>query len=163
MPSLMRKLMHIDDDPVTTRIVAAKLGAHGIESVELNDSRKALESLLEQQCRVVLLDIDMPGRNGLELLREIKHFDGGIHVIMLTGIVTQSMVLQSLRWGATDLLFKPVTDVAPLVASIERAFKNIEHWHNTLHQLSQLRKQDPVLTESLVAGKFPTRGQVATS
>jgi DNA-binding NtrC family response regulator len=148
MTDITRHVMHIDDDPVTTRVVAAKLRAHGIESLELNDPRKALAHLLDHQRRVVLLDIDMPHQNGLDLLREIKRFDGGIHVIMLTGIVTQAMVLQSLRWGATECHFKPVTDAAPLVAAIERAFESIARFHNTLHELTKLRRRESALSES---------------
>jgi phenylacetyl-CoA:acceptor oxidoreductase subunit 2 len=78
--------------------------------------------LLVRDCRVVLLDIDMPQINGLEALREIKQHDGGIQVIMLTGLVSMNTVLESMRLGAESCLFKPVTDVAPLLDAIEAAW-----------------------------------------
>jgi DNA-binding NarL/FixJ family response regulator len=106
----------------------------------LNDPRQALELIREHNFRVVILDIDMPGLSGIDLLEEIKRYDGGINVIMLTGVVTQATVIQSLRRGASACLFKPLTDPQQLIDAIELAFANINRWWNSLRQLVALRK-----------------------
>ena len=83
-----KTILHIDDDPQVTRLVAQYLGQRGYEVTSLNNPAHALRALSESQHRVVLLDIDMPDLNGLELLRQIKHAHGGSQVIMLTGLVS---------------------------------------------------------------------------
>ncbi len=134
-----RRILHVDDDPQMTRMIAARLQPQGYEVVSLNDPTEAIQSLLHNQYRVVLLDIDMPGVNGLDLLREIKAYDGGIQVIMLTGIVTLTTVLQSLRLGAEACFFKPLTETEPLLDSLAACFRKIDHWWASLEELSQRR------------------------
>lgn len=137
-----RAVLHIDDDPQVTRMVAKRLSEHGYEVTSLNDPHKAMKELMQNQWRVVLLDIDMPGVNGLNLLREIKAYDGGIQVIMLTGVVTLSTLLQSFRWGAEACFFKPLGDIRPLLGSLDDTFRKINRWWAALEELSQRRRQE---------------------
>lgn len=137
-----KAILHIDDDPQVTRVVAARLHTHGYEVISLNDSRGALRELMQNQWRVVLLDIDMPGVNGLDLLREIKAYDGGIQVIMLTGVVSMNTLLQSFRFGAEACLFKPLADERPLLEVLKDTFRKIDRWWDTLEELSQRRCQE---------------------
>ena len=135
-----RAVLHVDDDPQFTRAIAARLAIFGFEVQSLNDSRRVLDELMRGQYRVVLLDIDMPHFDGLEVLRQIKSYDGGIQVVMLTGIVTMSAVLQSLRQGAEACLFKPVRDIEPLVDAIDEAFRKLDRWWQALEELSRRRQ-----------------------
>ncbi len=135
-----RVLLHVDDDPQITRLVQARLKPRGFRSVPLNDPSQCLPTLRDQHIRAVLLDIDMPGISGLELLQRIKHEDGGVQVVMLTGLVTMSTVLQSLRWGAEACLFKPVNNVDVLAEALDRTFAKLDAWWNTLEEL-RIRRQ----------------------
>ncbi len=139
-----RSVLHVDDDPATTRIIQAMLRPFGIETFPLNDPLQVLERLLNNQHHVVLLDVQMPGYDGLELLRDIKRFDGGVSVIMLTSLVAQATVLQSLRRGAAACFFKPVVDARPLASAIEAEFARLECWWQKLHELSTMRRQEEV-------------------
>src|SRR5690606_24698134 len=136
-----RSILHVDDDPQMLRIVAHLLKRRNIECHSLSDPSQAIETLMHNDCRIVLLDIDMPQRNGLDLLQDIRAFDGGIQVIMLTGLVSLSTVLQSMRWGAEACFFKPVRDIGPLADAIEAAIVKHDRWWETLRELRQ-RKQD---------------------
>lgn len=137
-----RTVLHIDDEPLVTMVIQTMLRPLGIETVPLNDPSQALDRLLHDRYQVVLLDVQMPGYDGLELLREIKRLDGGISVIMLTGIVSQATVLQSLRRGAAACFFKPVTDPTHLAGAIGAAYDSLERWWQTLQDLSAMRRQD---------------------
>ncbi len=137
-----RAVLHIDDDPQVTRLVAARLRRHGYEVTSLTDPRGALRELMQNQWRVVLLDIDMPGVNGLDLLREIKAYDGGVQVIMLTGVVSMNTLLQSFRLGAEACLFKPLTDDRPLLDALADTFRKIDRWWETLEELSRRRCEE---------------------
>ncbi len=147
-----RTILHVDDDPQITRLIAERLKGLGYEVTSLNDPRRALEELNRSHQRLVLLDIDMPHVNGLELLRQIQAHYGGTQVIMLTGMVTMQTVLQSFRWGAEFCVFKPITDLKPLLKVIERTFWKIDRWWDTLEYLSQekrSRKAGSVQTDQL--------------
>jgi CheY-like chemotaxis protein len=136
-----RQIMHIDDDPQFTTLMAEMLKSRGFQVTSLHDPGAAIQQLPRFRERVVLLDIDMPKMNGLELLQEIKAFDGGIQVIMLTGLVTMTTVLQSLRMGAEACFFKPIDDIEPLVQSLSDCFRKIDRWWITLNELLLRRKE----------------------
>ncbi len=137
-----RSILHIDDDPQITRIVAARLTRRGYEVKSINDPTQAMHELICDRWRVVLLDIDMPGMNGLHLLREIKAYDGSIQVIIVTGIVSLSTILQSLRWGAEACFFKPIVHLDPLLDAVDMAYRKIERWWNAIEDLSQRKRTE---------------------
>ncbi len=139
---VLRRILHVDDDPLMTQLVAAYLGEYGIETTPLHDPTQVIQQLPKFSERVVLLDIDMPRINGLELLKDIKEFDGAIQVVMLTSLVTMTTVLQSLRWGAEACFFKPITDIRPMVNGLEACFQKIERWWDTLDDLSSRRRAE---------------------
>ena len=116
--------------------------------MSLSDPGKTNESLLETQCRVVLLDIDMP-HNGLDVLQEIKTRDGGIQVIILTGLISMNTVLQSMRWGAEACLFKPLTDFAPLESALDAAFVKIDRWWSSLRDVTDRKRQQTLAATEL--------------
>ncbi|NQU22406.1 MAG: response regulator [Candidatus Nealsonbacteria bacterium] len=137
-----RTILHVDDDPQITRIVAARLNALGYEVTSLNDPRQALEELSRSQQRLVLLDIDMPHVNGLDLLQEIRAEYGGTQVIMLTGLVSMQILLQSFRCGAEFCMFKPITDMEPLLEVIDKTFWKIDQWGSALDHLSREKRSE---------------------
>jgi DNA-binding NtrC family response regulator len=141
-----REILHVDDDPQLTRLIAKRLEPYGYQVVSLNDPAEAINELIHKNRRVVLLDIDMPGINGLEVLQEIKNYDAGIQVIMLTGLVTVSSVLESIRMGAEAIFFKPLEDFEELDESLQRCFQKIDHWWNALHDLSRRKHGEHVET-----------------
>ena len=138
--NIEREILHIDDDPQVTRIIAKRLKPHGYQVTPLHDPTRAIDELIHKQWRVVLSDVDMPGINGLDLLRNIKAHDGGIQVIMLTGVVTMSSVLESLRLGAEACFFKPLSELEPLLEALEHSFHKIDRWWGSLQKLSHLKQ-----------------------
>lgn len=141
-----REILHVDDDPLMTAMVAKRLHPYGYQVFSLNDPMDAINELIHKNRRVVLLDIDMPGMNGLEVLEKIKKYDGGIQVIMLTGLVTVSSVLDSFRLGAEAIFFKPLDDFGELHETLERTFQKIDQWWDALHDLSCRKRGERVET-----------------
>lgn len=138
--NMPRRILHVDDDPQITTLVAVRLEQRGYRSTALNDACQVIQQLRNFHERVLILDVDMPQIDGLDLLKQIKFFDGGIQVVMLTGLVTMTTVLESLRLGAEACLFKPITEIEPLVGAIESCFQKIERWMASLDELSRRRK-----------------------
>ena len=136
-----RRVMHVDDDPAILRLVAKALDSQGYEVISVSAADEALGVLAEQSVQMALLDIDMPKRDGLSLLQEIKQHDGSVQVLMLTGVVSMSSVLKSMRYGAEACVFKPLNDINELLIPLKAAFEKRDRWWNALHDL-KLRKTE---------------------
>lgn len=138
-----RNILHVDDDPEILRLVSRKLRSLGYQVISLQDPNLAIDSIKLNECSMVLTDIDMSGMSGLDLLRKIKQTDGSVQVIMLTGLVSMSTLLQSMRWGAEACVFKPIEDFDELIGHIDRAFQKIDHWWCALRELKALKEHTP--------------------
>jgi CheY-like chemotaxis protein len=139
---MSRRILHVDDDPDVTSLMAEYLKDYGYQTTAINDPCEVMQKLPRSKERIVLLDIDMPQMNGLDLLKQIKQFDGGIQVVVLTGLVTMTSVLQSLRWGAEACFFKPISDVGPLVEALSDCCRKIDRWWITLDELTRNLKEE---------------------
>lgn len=138
--AVSRRILHVDDDPQLTAMVTKRLRHFGYEVAAMHDPCHVIQQLPQVEQRVMLLDIDMPRINGLDLLKEIKTFDGGILVVMLSGLVTMQTVLESLRLGAEACFFKPVTDIEPMADALAGCFRKLDRWWSTLDDLLSRRK-----------------------
>lgn len=137
--SVPRQVLHVDDDPTILRVVRKRLADEGISSISVSDSRQALSTLQTSGCQVVLLDIDMPHMDGIEVLKQIKSFNGNIQVIMLTGLVKQLTAIEAMSNGAEYCIFKPVVDPRKLLDAVDLTFKKIDLWRDSLHELKSRR------------------------
>jgi DNA-binding NtrC family response regulator len=144
--NIPRRILHVDDDPQFTQLVAAHLENYGYEMSAIHDPRQVIEDLPKLKERVMIFDLDMPHINGMELLKKVKSYDGSILVIMLTGIVTQATVIRSLRYGAEACFFKPLTDARPLAEAVSDSYRKLDRWWNTLDELVQRRKDECIAT-----------------
>jgi len=141
-------ILHVDDDATMLRVVSKTLGKKNYDVVSLQDPREATKALLKTGARVILLDIDMPHLDGLTLLEEIKRQDGGVQVIMLTGLVSMTTVLQSMRCGAEACIFKPLTNFNLLLTAVATAFEKIDRWWGTLDDLNKRKSTQTEPAES---------------
>jgi DNA-binding NtrC family response regulator len=132
------KLMLVDDEErflTTTKKLLAKKGydvftaASGVE---------ALEILKQKNVHVVILDVKMPGMDGIETLKEIKRQFPLAEVIMLTGHATVESAVEGLKSGATDYLMKP-TEIDDLLLKAETAFAKRQELEEKI-RLAQSRK-----------------------
>lgn len=131
---LDRKVLHVDDDPAILAIVKKTLTRRGYTPHSISDPTLVVPWLAKSSTRIVLLDIDMPGKDGLALLREIKKFDGGIQVIMLTGLVSMGTIIRATRLGAEECFFKPIENLDDVVDSVDRAYEKMLRWWRVLKE-----------------------------
>ena len=140
--STERTVLHVDDDQAILDLVAKSLRKRGFTVISISDPLTALEVLSKSGARVAILDIDMPGMDGLTLLREIKHRDTGIKTIMLTGMVSMETVLNATRLGAEECVFKPIKDLNSVGDAVERCFQNIDSWWEALREWMDRNKKE---------------------
>jgi two-component system, OmpR family, response regulator CpxR len=115
------KVLLIDDEPQFVEVLAERLEARGFSVQTALTGDEGLAKVQEEEADVVILDVQMPGRDGVDTLREIKRIKPLIEVIMLTGHATIDSGIQGLKLGAYDYLMKP-TGTEDLVAKILRAY-----------------------------------------
>jgi DNA-binding response OmpR family regulator len=101
-------ILLVDDEPEFVESLAERLRLRGFTTRIAPDGASALELLRQEQFQGVVLDVMMPGMDGLETLREIKKIDASVEVILLTGHARTEAALEGIRAGAFDYLIKPV-------------------------------------------------------
>jgi DNA-binding response OmpR family regulator len=113
------KLLLMDDEDSLRILVRDELESGGFEVVEANSGEMALEVLQGAHFDLAILDIRMPGIDGLEVLKRIRKENQSTKVIMLTGVDELKIARDSLALGANDFLTKPY-DFKTLNSCIQR-------------------------------------------
>lgn len=116
------KLMLVDDEERFLSTTKKLLSRKGYDVFTATSGVDALENLRTHNIHVVILDVKMPGMDGIETLKTIKSTYPLVEVIMLTGHATVESAVDGLKSGATDYLMKP-TDVQDLIEKAEQAFE----------------------------------------
>jgi len=101
------KVLVVDDDPTIRAILQDSLSDSGHQVATAGSGEEALELVRIQLFEAALIDLRMPGMDGIELLRELKRHDPAIEVVMITGDPTVSTAVQALKEGAYDYITKP--------------------------------------------------------
>jgi DNA-binding NtrC family response regulator len=113
-------LMLVDDEERFLATTAKLLQRRGHHVVTASNGPAALDELSKQDVEVVILDVKMPGMDGLEVLREIRVRFPLVGVIMLTGHGTIESAVEGMKSGAFDFITKPC-DIDDLLAKAEEA------------------------------------------
>lgn len=121
-----KTILHVDDDYSILRFVNKFLTSQGYKVVSTAHPTEALSKLAECRAQIVILDIDMPEKDGMTLLREIKQLNAGTLVIMCTGMVSINTLLRATFLGAETCVFKPINDIDRLRNAVDRASERID-------------------------------------
>jgi len=116
------KVLLVDDEREFVEALAERLAIRDFEILKAFDGDEALGKIADTDVDVVVLDVQMPGKDGLATLREIKKAKPLVEVIMLTGHATVPSAIEGLQSGAYDFLMKP-TETKDLVSKIALAYK----------------------------------------
>ncbi len=116
------KMMLVDDEERFLSTTKKLLSRKGYDALTAISGNEALEILKSRNIDVVILDVKMPGMDGITTLKEIKRRFPVVEVIMLTGHATVDSAVDGLKSGATDYLMKP-TDINNLIEKAEEAFE----------------------------------------
>lgn len=97
----------VDDEPDTVRLVRKILQADGCQIIETTDGDQALAAYHEAKPDLILLDIVLPQRDGLDVLREIRRKDPVTGIIMVSALTSERTTIESMLAGADDYISKP--------------------------------------------------------
>ena len=110
----------VDDEVPFVETMTKRLSRRQLMVLPAYSGREALEKLKKNAVDVVILDVKMPGMDGIETLREIKKAHPLVEVIMLTGHATVETAVEGMRLGAFDYLMKPC-EIDELLAKVDEA------------------------------------------
>ncbi|OPX36177.1 MAG: two-component system response regulator [Desulfobacteraceae bacterium 4484_190.3] len=116
------KMMLVDDEERFLSTTKKLLERKGIDVLTATSGPEALEILREHNVHVVILDVKMPGMDGIATLKQIKRQYPMVEVIMLTGHATAESAVEGLKSGAADYLMKP-TDIDELLQKAREAYE----------------------------------------
>src|SRR5260370_101224 len=114
-------ILVVDDEPQIRRVLRATLSSYGYDAVEAKDGQEAVEMVIRERPALILMDVNMPGMNGLEACRKIRLSFGG-PIIMVTVRNSERDKVLALDSGADDYVVKPFT-IGELLARIRAALR----------------------------------------
>jgi len=135
---MKKKILLVDDEKEFIQTLAERLEVRDFNVQTAFDGEEALSKIKAQDFDVVVLDVLMPGKNGIETLREIKSLKPLVSVIMLTGHATVATAIDGMKAGAYDYLIKP-TDTNDLVGKITKAY-NLKAEHEERINKAEISK-----------------------
>ncbi len=141
-----RRILVVDDEAFVRNMFSRYLG-EGYPCATASSAEEALQLLAAEEYALVISDVVMPGRNGIELLREITTRWPDTMVVMVSGIDRPQRVLDAVRLGAYDYLIKPC-DLDVLSMTIERALERRALLRAARHYKLDLERRNEELRRS---------------
>jgi sigma-B regulation protein RsbU (phosphoserine phosphatase) len=131
LPQMTTKVLLVDDDEIVLDYLSLFIGAAGYDVVRATNGQDALTSMQQDFAQIVVLDIGMPGMDGLELCRAIRRhtYSGYVYIVLHTSRDTDEDFLEGLDAGADDYLRKG-TPQAQIVKRLNTAQRIISHARN---------------------------------
>jgi DNA-binding NtrC family response regulator len=102
------RVLLVDDEQDFVQALSERLEIRGIVVEVVNKGPAAIEKARNRQFDAIVLDLAMPGMDGIETLQGLREIDPNIQVILLTGRATLQKGIQAMKLGAMDFLEKPV-------------------------------------------------------
>ncbi len=147
MIKIPTKVLLVDDEKDFIEMLSLRLKEEGERITVAYSGLEGLDTLEKADIDVVILDIKMPGMDGIETLREIKKKYPLVEVIMLTGHGSTETAVEGMKLGAFDYLMKPA-DFNDLTAKLEGARKRKDE------QEERIRKAEAKLLVRRSGGIF---------
>jgi two-component system NtrC family response regulator len=142
-----KSILIIDDDKSLRRVIEFQLGEEGYRVLAADSGMSGLEMFQENEVDLVITDIQMPGIDGIELLKRIKTISSDAMVIIITAYGSIQSAVEAMRHGAFDYITKPF-DKSELKLKVEKSLKMkgllIEN-RNLRSVLSELFKFDNMI------------------
>src|SRR2546422_917922 len=134
------RVLVVDDDPLTRSLLSIALQSQAFEVIPAGDAGAALEQVRSEAPEIVILDLRLPGLDGMEALRKFKEIAPELPVVILTGYGDVPLAVEAMRLGAYDFLTKPV-EPAKILVVVRRALKH-QALGTELKELRRLGQRD---------------------
>jgi FixJ family two-component response regulator len=129
----------IDDDVEVRKSILGLLKSAGLRSESFATAEEFLSNKVPDGPSCLVLDVSLPGVDGLELQRKLTHAGVTIPIIFITGHGDIPMTVKAIKSGAVEFLTKPFAD-QELLNAIEQAFERDRAWRHQLGKIAELRR-----------------------
>ncbi len=119
----MYKILIVDDEQSVRYSFKKLLNSQSYKIIEASDANEAISTFKNEKPDLVILDIEMPGKDGIQVLRELNELAPKIPVIIITAYGSGDRVIKAMKYGAYEYIEKPF-DIPKLIFVIEEALKN---------------------------------------
>lgn len=116
------RVLVVDDEADFLETIVKRLKKRKIDVTGVDSGKRALDILEKEHFDVVILDVRMPGMDGIETLKEMKKRRPLMEVIMLTGHASVESGMQGMQYGAFDYVMKPA-EMDDLLEKVRQAFE----------------------------------------
>jgi DNA-binding NtrC family response regulator len=123
----------VDDEKDFIETLAERLQIRDFNVTSAFSGDEAIKLVKDNDFDVIVLDVQMPGKSGIETLKEIKNIERLSQVIMLTGHATVKTAIEGMKNGAFDYLMKP-TDTDELIEMINNAYQLVAEQKDRIRQ-----------------------------
>jgi signal transduction histidine kinase len=142
----------VDDNPSLLRSLDTLLKRWKYKTHLAADSKEAIQTFKRTKPGVVLIDVVLPGSNGITTIQKMKEINNNFSSIVMTGNPAQEFVLRGLKAGASDILVKPFS-ASQLKNSIDHALSTKNKWSKQIVQNQCIAKMIQSKTEQLTLMK----------
>jgi DNA-binding response OmpR family regulator len=118
-----KRLLIVDDEEAILKALERALSMLGYDVTTANDGSKALNLLSYTRFDLMVLDLQMPGMHGMEVMRRAREQDRQLLIVVLTGTATLESAIEAVRSHAVDFLLKPV-GITEVVTTVEEALRH---------------------------------------
>ncbi len=136
MSNLYNSILLIDDDESLNKVIAYQLGQMGYKITTATNGKNGIEKFKQGDFDILISDLQLPGINGMEILKTIRQFDKQVIIIIITAFGTVENAIEACHLGADDYLTKPFGKET-LRFTIEKAIK----LHKLQRENIQLRSE----------------------
>lgn len=130
-----RTILVIEDDPAIRQGIADALQFEHYNTLEAADGKAGLNKALTASCDLILLDLVLPGLDGLDILREVRDARPTLPVIILTARGSETDRVEGLKLGADDYVVKPFS-VRELLARVEAVIRRSPERPTDIHEVA---------------------------
>jgi len=122
----MPKILLVDDEPDIREVYGVVLREEGYEVIEADDGEKALDMIQNEDWDLLLLDIMLPGLDGVKVLKNIKEMSGKADkpVILLSNLEEEKIIQRCLSLGAAKYIIKSNVTPSEIVSSVNQYLSN---------------------------------------
>jgi len=148
-----KKILVIDDEEIVRDTVTGYLEDSGFQVIEADNGALGVQKFDQHKPSLVLCDLKMPQKDGIEVLKHVMDSSNQVPFIVLSGAGVMADVVQALRLGASDYLFKPLSDLAVLEHSIKKNLEQAQLSQELEDYRQQLEVSNTQLRNELDAGR----------
>jgi DNA-binding response OmpR family regulator len=120
-----RTILVVEDEPLINQMVTDRLRAEGHDVCQAHDGPGAVDAFVAHQPDLVVLDLMLPGMNGLDVLKELRKVRQDTRVLILTALANEEDLLKGFQAGADDYLTKPCSP-RELVARVQALLRRVD-------------------------------------